>query len=133
MAPKSPWKLVESSMVIALCWQEEEHILVTKRAKNLPIWFLNDGQMHRYVRVGTLYVAYHTGDVYKYEQVSEADYSILLNAESVGRAVNKLLKPSRRALHVGKLDPNTIEERHEDSEGEEGPPADDADGEPQDA
>jgi hypothetical protein len=104
---ENPWQPVDSSMVIALCWEQTGAVPVKRGARGVPVWVDPETKEH-YARVGTLHVAYHTGDVYRYEQVSDTDYFTLLGAESVGKAINKLLKPSRRGVRVGKLDPETL-------------------------
>ena len=95
MSKRNPWVRVTSTAVIALCWEQDGEVE------------LIDGSA---VRIGTLYVCYVTGDVYRYHQISEHDYNALLAAKSVGRAVNVLLKPSRRAVYVYKLSKQAMEQ-----------------------
>lgn len=50
---------------------------------------------------GALLVSFHSGAVYAYENVSEAQTDELLAMASVGRALNQQIKPGRRYVRVG--------------------------------
>jgi hypothetical protein len=49
---------------------------------------------------GALLVSFHSGAVYAYENVSEAQTDELLAMASVGRALNQQIKPGRRYAKV---------------------------------
>lgn len=99
--------------MVALCWEADPNNEVDVRASSLrrqmPVWH-DAANKRNYLRVGTLHVCYTTGDVYRYYQISEADYVTIRCATSVGKAVNALLKPSRRAAYVHKLSKQAMEQ-----------------------
>lgn len=92
------WTLTpRSSHVAGLAWEEVGRI--DAEAKN-AFW----------ARYGTLYVAFKNGKVYSYEGVSQHDFELIKDAQSVGGALHRLgiTNPlGRRQVLVGRFDPDT--------------------------
>lgn len=49
---------------------------------------------------GTLEVEFLSGTVYQYPKVSTKEYEALIGAESVGRALNTVIKPNRTVTRI---------------------------------
>lgn len=84
------WKTVESSHVLAVCWKRDVDYTIR----------LKDGSTRH---VGTMYVAFHQGDVYMYESIPRGVYLTILQAKSVGNALYHLLTKKDKGRRVGKL------------------------------
>lgn len=48
----------------------------------------------------TLHITFHSGDTYAFHSVSAAKHQALLNAPSLGRHLNQVIKPNHRFTKV---------------------------------
>lgn len=79
------WVNVESGVIAALRFQDAP-VVVERHEK-----FSSRGRKTRTIKLGTLYVRFQKGSVYRYDRVHRDVYEALVIAKSVGSAYNDLI------------------------------------------
>lgn len=86
------WHLVESSNVLGFAFDLEGQVDVEPN----EIWGSS-------VEYGSVFVAFKSGEVYRYSGVTKRTFNVLCDADSAGRAVNALLR-NRECERAGQVD-----------------------------
>lgn len=90
-----PWEVVESSNVEALAFTETEGIIMRT----------GENEAAHVESIGYLWIRFKNGKVYCYPEVPQTLYKIVLNADSVGSAFNRLIV--KKYPYLGGIDITT--------------------------